>query len=70
MAHLADDATQILPEWLLGKRTVGITAGASAPPNLVDEVVAMLRALGPIDVDERVVAAENVRFTLPRGVAG
>jgi 4-hydroxy-3-methylbut-2-enyl diphosphate reductase len=69
-AHLADDASQILPEWLHGKRTVGITAGASAPPNLVDEVVAMLRALGPVDVDERVVAAENVRFTLPRGVAG
>jgi 4-hydroxy-3-methylbut-2-en-1-yl diphosphate reductase len=70
VAHLADDASQILPEWLLGKSTVGITAGASAPPNLVDEVVAMLRALGPVDVDERVVAAENVRFTLPRGVAG
>jgi 4-hydroxy-3-methylbut-2-enyl diphosphate reductase len=69
-AHLADDASQIRPEWLHGKRTVGITAGASAPPNLVDEVVAMLRALGPVDVDERVVAAENVRFTLPRGVAG
>lgn len=69
-AHLADDASQLLPEWLLGKRTVGITAGASAPPNLVDEVVATLRALGPVDVDERVVAAENIKFTLPKGVAG
>ena len=70
LAHLADDATQLRPEWLRGKRTVGITAGASAPPNLVDEVVATLRALGPVRVEERVVARESIKFTVPKGVAG
>jgi 4-hydroxy-3-methylbut-2-enyl diphosphate reductase len=69
-AHLVDDANEILPDWLEGAATVGITAGASAPPHLVDEVIGTLRALGPVDVDERVVAREDITFTLPRGVAG
>jgi 4-hydroxy-3-methylbut-2-enyl diphosphate reductase len=69
-AHLVDDATEILPAWLEGVATVGITAGASAPPHLVDEVIATLRALGPVDVDERVIAHEDLTFTLPKGVAG
>jgi 4-hydroxy-3-methylbut-2-enyl diphosphate reductase len=67
-AHLVDDATEILPEWLTGVATVGITAGASAPPHLVDEVIGMLRALGPIEVADRQVAHESVKFTLPKGV--
>ncbi len=69
-AHLVDDATEILPEWLAGATTVGITAGASAPPHLVDEVIGTLRALGPIDLTERTVAREDVTFALPKGVAG
>ncbi|MDQ6850486.1 MAG: 4-hydroxy-3-methylbut-2-enyl diphosphate reductase [Actinomycetota bacterium] len=69
-AHLVDDATELLPEWLQGAESVGITAGASAPPHLVDEVIGTLRALGRVEVDERVVAREDVTFTLPKGVAG
>jgi 4-hydroxy-3-methylbut-2-en-1-yl diphosphate reductase len=74
-AHLVEDATRIMPEWLHGAATVGITAGASAPPHLVDEVIGTLRALGPVDVAERVVTTEDVKFTLPKftnpkGVAG
>jgi 4-hydroxy-3-methylbut-2-enyl diphosphate reductase len=69
-AHLVDDATEILPEWLNGARRVGITAGASAPPHLVDEVIGTLRALGPVDIVERAVAREDIAFTLPKGVAG
>jgi 4-hydroxy-3-methylbut-2-en-1-yl diphosphate reductase len=69
-AHLCDDASELLPEWLHGARTVGLTAGASAPPNLVDEVVATLRALGPVTVEHRTVADENIKFTLPKGVTG
>jgi len=69
-AHLVDDATDIAPEWLSGASTIGITAGASAPPHLVDEVIATLRALGEVDVIERAVAAEDVTFSLPKGVAG
>ncbi|WP_375502841.1 4-hydroxy-3-methylbut-2-enyl diphosphate reductase [uncultured Jatrophihabitans sp.] len=69
-AHLVDDATELLPEWLAGHTRVGITAGASAPPHLVDEVVGTLRALGPVEVTERVHTREDVTFTLPKGVAG
>jgi 4-hydroxy-3-methylbut-2-enyl diphosphate reductase len=69
-AFLVEDATDVLPEWLRDARSVGITAGASAPPHLVDELVATLRELGPVDVVERTVAEENLTFTLPKGVAG
>ncbi len=64
-AHLVDDAGDIRPEWLDGVRTVGVTAGASAPPELVDEVVA---ALGPVRVLEHRTATEDIRFTLPSSV--
>ena len=69
-AHLIDDATEILPDWLDGVRTIGITAGASAPPRLVDEVIGMLRVLGPVEVSDRQVTRETVKFTLPKGVVG
>jgi 4-hydroxy-3-methylbut-2-enyl diphosphate reductase len=69
-AHLVDDANDILPEWLSGASTIGITAGASAPPHLVDEVIETLRQLGSVDLVERSVAAEDVTFMLPKGVAG
>ncbi|MEO8887743.1 MAG: 4-hydroxy-3-methylbut-2-enyl diphosphate reductase, partial [Jatrophihabitantaceae bacterium] len=69
-AHLVDDATEIQPAWLAGVAAVGITAGASAPPHLVDEVIETLRALGPVEVTERAVAHEHVTFTLPKGVVG
>ena len=68
-AHLVDDAGGILPEWIENARTIGITAGASAPPHLVDEVIGMFRALGPVEVDERVVTYEDIKFTLPKEVA-
>ncbi|TDV52159.1 4-hydroxy-3-methylbut-2-enyl diphosphate reductase [Actinophytocola oryzae] len=64
-AYLIDDASEIRPEWLTGVRTVGLTAGASAPPGLVDEVVA---ALGPVTVLEREFTTESIRFTLPAAV--
>ena len=68
-AHLADDATQIRPEWLEGRPRIGITAGASAPPHLVDEVIGMLQALGPVEVTERIHTVEDITFTLPKGVS-
>jgi 4-hydroxy-3-methylbut-2-enyl diphosphate reductase len=67
-AHLIDDASEIDPAWLAGARVVGLSAGASAPPHLVDEVVAALRALGPVTVQERRVAAEHLQFSLPPAV--
>ncbi len=69
-AHLVDDATGLRPEWLADARTVGLTAGASAPPHLVDEVIGTLRALGGVEVVERSVADEKITFTLPKEVVG
>jgi 4-hydroxy-3-methylbut-2-enyl diphosphate reductase len=69
-AHLVDAATDVLPEWLENAATVGVTAGASAPPHLVDEIVGTLRALGPITIDERIFTNEDMKFTLPKGVTG
>ncbi|HEX8100538.1 MAG TPA: 4-hydroxy-3-methylbut-2-enyl diphosphate reductase [Actinomycetota bacterium] len=64
-ARLIDDETEIDPEWLIGARTVGVTAGASAPEVLVDRVVGVLAELGPVDVRERAVVQESLQFTLP-----
>jgi 4-hydroxy-3-methylbut-2-enyl diphosphate reductase len=67
-AHLIDDESQILDEWLTGVETVGITSGASAPEWLVERVVDWFRTRGVEDVDEHDVIVENVHFALPRGV--
>ena len=67
-AYLVDDASGVDLCWLATARRVGITAGASAPPHLVGEVVRCLSGLGRIRVQEVSVAEEDVRFTLPREV--
>ncbi|HEX2131804.1 MAG TPA: 4-hydroxy-3-methylbut-2-enyl diphosphate reductase [Actinophytocola sp.] len=64
-AHLIDDVSDLRPEWLAGVRVVGLTAGASAPPRLVDEVIA---TLAPTEVVERETATETIHFTLPLAV--
>jgi 4-hydroxy-3-methylbut-2-en-1-yl diphosphate reductase len=67
-AYLIDDVGQIQLSWLTGARVVGLTAGASAPPTLVDEVIAALRGLGRVEVTERAVTTESVSFSLPKEV--
>jgi 4-hydroxy-3-methylbut-2-enyl diphosphate reductase len=67
-AHLIDDAEDIELGWLVGVSTIGLTAGASAPPAVVDDIVAALGGLGPVEVTERVIATENIRFGLPKEV--
>ncbi|GAA3452776.1 4-hydroxy-3-methylbut-2-enyl diphosphate reductase [Dactylosporangium matsuzakiense] len=67
-AHLIDDVRAVRAEWLAGARVVGLSAGASAPPRLVDEVIEVLRARGPVTVQERAVAAEHLQFALPPAV--
>jgi 4-hydroxy-3-methylbut-2-enyl diphosphate reductase len=64
-AHLIEDASEIEPAWLATARVIGLTAGASAPPALVDEVLAALRRFGPLVVTEREVTREHIRFTVP-----
>lgn len=64
-AYLVDDVSGVDLRWLAGARRVGVTAGASAPPNLVDEVVRSLSGLGRITVSEVSIVDENVEFSLP-----
>jgi 4-hydroxy-3-methylbut-2-en-1-yl diphosphate reductase len=67
-AYLVDDAGEVDLGWLAGARRVGITAGASAPPHLVDDLVRTLTGLGPLTLRETQVVDEDIRFTLPREV--
>jgi 4-hydroxy-3-methylbut-2-enyl diphosphate reductase len=64
-AYLIEDEASIEPEWLAGRRTVGLTAGASAPEALVQRVLQTLGALGPTAVSERPTVRETVRFKVP-----
>jgi 4-hydroxy-3-methylbut-2-en-1-yl diphosphate reductase len=68
-AHLVDDVSEIDLRWLAGARRVGITAGASAPPHLVDQVVTGLAGLGPVTVREIRHTDEDVTFALPKEVS-
>jgi 4-hydroxy-3-methylbut-2-enyl diphosphate reductase len=67
-AYMIDNADQLRPEWVAGKRRVGVTAGASAPEVLVEAVIARLRSLGAGDVRQLDGAAENVTFPMPKGL--
>jgi 4-hydroxy-3-methylbut-2-en-1-yl diphosphate reductase len=64
-AELVEDAGQLRLSWLDGAGTVGLTAGASAPESLVDELVQALSSLGPVAVAEHRTTTETVRFALP-----
>jgi 4-hydroxy-3-methylbut-2-enyl diphosphate reductase len=69
-AYLVDGADHIDPTWLEGKRHIGVTAGASAPEVLVEEVIARLEALGAGSVRQLDGVTEGVNFPLPRELAG
>lgn len=64
-SYLIDDASVLDPTWLDGADTVGITAGASAPEALVQELIARLSELDAIEVEELDGINENVQFKLP-----
>ena len=68
-AQLIDDATAILPEWLVGVESVGLTAGASAPEVLVQQVSELLAEYGYTDQEDVDLIHEDVRFTLPPELA-
>jgi 4-hydroxy-3-methylbut-2-enyl diphosphate reductase len=69
-AHLIDNASQLQEEWLDGKRVVGITSGASAPDELVQDLVQVFRDRGTTEIDEFDVIQENMRFMLPKEIRG
>ncbi|HJS38485.1 MAG TPA: 4-hydroxy-3-methylbut-2-enyl diphosphate reductase [Burkholderiales bacterium] len=68
-AYMVDTAADLRPEWIAGCRRVGVTAGASAPEVLVQEVVERLKALGVASVRQLDGITERVVFTLPRELA-
>jgi len=67
-AYMVDAPEDLKTEWLQGKRRVGLTAGASAPEQLVREVVERLRGLGVTAVGEGAGVREDIRFSLPVGL--
>ncbi len=67
-AYLIDDETDLRPDWLAGRETVGITSGASAPEWLVERVVDWLKADGATEVEQLHTVDEQMRFSLPAGV--
>jgi 4-hydroxy-3-methylbut-2-enyl diphosphate reductase len=67
-SHLIDNASQVDEAWLGGVETVGITSGASAPEELVSELVEYFRERGADDVSELRAVDEDVRFMLPKKI--
>jgi len=67
-AYMIDDASALDPAWFEGKQRVGLTAGASAPDVLVQQVIARLRELGAVAVRKLDGVAETVHFPLPKGL--
>ncbi|MBK9162080.1 MAG: 4-hydroxy-3-methylbut-2-enyl diphosphate reductase [Nitrosomonadales bacterium] len=67
-AYLVDDASGLQPEWFAGKSRVGITAGASAPELLVQDVVTRLHEMGAGEITELQGIVENVIFPLPKAL--
>ena len=67
-AYMVDNASQIDPQWLVGKLRIGVTAGASAPEVLVQAVIDRLKELGARSVRALEGVEEHVTFPLPRGL--
>ncbi|WP_398312361.1 4-hydroxy-3-methylbut-2-enyl diphosphate reductase [Zoogloea sp.] len=65
-AYLIDNAEAIDPDWIAGKKRIGVTAGASAPEVLVDAVIARLKEMGAASVKALDGVPERVTFPLPK----
>jgi 4-hydroxy-3-methylbut-2-enyl diphosphate reductase len=69
-AYMVDSPADLQEAWFQGSSRVGLTAGASAPDVLVQQVIARLRALGAVSVQRMQGVEEHVRFPLPKGLGG
>jgi 4-hydroxy-3-methylbut-2-enyl diphosphate reductase len=67
-AYMVDAAEDLQAQWLEGRRRVGLTAGASAPDILVQQVIARLREMGAVSVRKMDGVEEKIRFPLPLGL--
>lgn len=68
-SYMVDNASFLDPAWIVGKKRIGVSAGASAPEVLVQEVIRKLGELGAADVQELSGVIENVVFKIPRNLA-
>ena len=67
-SYMVDDASHLNPAWIVGKKKIGVSAGASAPEVLVQEVISKLQVLGAAEVAELQGVVENVVFQLPKNL--
>ncbi|WP_298292264.1 4-hydroxy-3-methylbut-2-enyl diphosphate reductase [Thiomonas sp.] len=67
-AYMVDSADDLRAEWVQGARQIGLTAGASAPEALVEQVIVRLKQLGAVSVQQMAGVSESVQFPLPRGL--
>ena len=67
-AYMVDAADDLQPAWFEGRPSVGLTAGASAPDILVQQVISRLRELGSVSVRRMAGVEETVHFPLPKGL--
>jgi len=68
ISYMVDDASELKEEWFVGKAKVGLTAGASAPDVLVQQVIARLREFGAVSVRKLDGIQETLKFPLPKGL--
>ena len=69
-SYMVDAPEQLKPEWFVGKRRIGLTAGASAPESLAQAIVARIQEFGPRQVRALDGVVEDVTFSLPKNLVG
>ena len=67
-SYMVDSAEELQPAWFAGQQRVGLTAGASAPEILVNQVIDRIKALGAVSVRSMNGTPETVKFPLPKGL--
>lgn len=68
LSYMVDNASELKEEWFIGRTKVGLTAGASAPDVLVQEVITRLREFGAVSVRSLEGIQETLKFPLPKGL--
>jgi 4-hydroxy-3-methylbut-2-enyl diphosphate reductase len=67
-SYMVDNAQELQAQWFEGKQRIGVTAGASAPEILVQEVIDRIKAMGAISVRKMNGIEETIKFPLPKGL--
>ena len=68
VSYMVDQPSQLKPEWFVGKKRVGLTAGASAPESLAQSIIERIKELGPKNVRTLDGIVENTSFPMPKGL--